>query len=52
MEKNIIILDETLGKENFTLEIKPEQREAVYLCKICENLLAYKSLFDTSLSRF
>lgn len=43
MEKNIIILDETLGKEKFTLVIKPEQKEPVYLCKVCENLLAYKS---------
>ena len=43
MEKNIIFLDETLGKEKFTLVIKPEQKEPVYLCKVCENLLAYKS---------
>ena len=45
MEKNIIILDENFGKDNFSLEIKSEQREAVYLCKICENLLAYKSFY-------
>ncbi len=43
MDKNMVILDETLCKENFTMKIKPEYKESVYLCKFCENLLAYKS---------
>lgn len=46
MQKNIAFLDEDFSEISYTTLVKPEQKQPLFLCSCCGNLLAYKGLFS------
>lgn len=44
MQKNISFLNENFSETSYITLVKPEQKQPLFLCSCCGNLLAYKGL--------